>query len=146
MSWAVAVIMLISGVFLPTLDVYSDLYFTSWLFHGNYYNLHYNMTTERYEQCETMVTPHNRFGAAMLTPFILSWILVARQWHKNECGMIKKLKTLPFMVLQVYPQYRALRVLFYAKWKRQNGWQKMKHEWESGITHIGKLLEYQQRG
>ena len=129
MSWAAAVLMLATGVFLPTSDVYSDLFFVGWLFHGNYY---------AYKGCSRKVPPHPRFGSVMLIPLLLSWILVTRQWYKMERGMKQKLKTLPLLILQVYPQWRALRVLYYAKWNKQRGWQKMKEEWETGITHIGK--------
>ena len=131
MSWAAAVLMLATGVFLPTSDVYSDLLFVGWLFHGNYY------ADEDCEKRGIVVLPHPRFGSVMLIPLLLSWILVMRQWYKTERGMKKKLETLPLLILQVYPQWRALRVLYYAKWKKHWGWPKMKDEWETGITHIG---------
>ena len=103
------------------------------IFHGHHFPL-------RKQQCEgcLVVPPHPWFGSIMLAPLLLSWILVIRQWYKMESGMKQKLKTLPLLILQVYPQWRALRVLYYAKWKKKNGWQKMKEEWETGITHIGK--------
>ena len=129
MSWGSALITLVFGVLLPTLDVYSDLNFMVRLFKGNYYSIHW---------CERMVPPHPKFGAAMIPPLLLAWLLVAREWYKEECGLTQKLLTLPLLIFQVYLQWRALRVLFYAKWKKQKGWQVMKEEWENGITHIGK--------
>ena len=170
MSWAAAVLMLTTGVFLPTLDAYSDLWFVGWLFQGNYYAdtsefenvtlCYYNHPQFgqiarnhardqsirareecRYHSCEELgraVPSHPRFGSIMLIPLLLSWVLVTQQWYKMESGMKRKLKTLPLLVLQVYPQWRALRVLYYAKWKKHIGWQEMKEEWETGITHIGK--------
>ena len=129
--------MLATGVFLPTLDVYSDLLFVGWLFHGNYY-IELPYSPGLCEKRGEVVPPHPRFGSVMLIPLLLSWILVIRQWYKMEHGMKQKLKTLPLLILQVYPQWRALRVLYYAKWKKHRGWHKMKEEWETGITHIGK--------
>ena len=136
MSWAAAVLMLATGVFLPTSDVYSDLFFVGWLFHGNYYAAgHRPGYCERREE---VVPPHPRFGSVMLIPLLLSWILVTRQWYIMERGMKQKLKMLPLLILQVYPQWMALQVLYYAKWRKHRGWQKMKEDWETGITHIGK--------
>ena len=76
----------------------------------------------------------------MIAPFILSWLFVTIQWFKTERGLVQKLKTLPLLILQVYPQWRALRVLFYAKWKKYDRWQRMKEEWETGISHLGKRM------
>ena len=132
MSWVAALFLLATGVFLPTGDVYSDLYLIVRLFTGNYH---------RDAKCKgngIMVPPHPKFGAAMLAPLLLSWVFVARQWFIEEHGMKQKLKTLPLLVLQFYPQWRALRVLYCAKWKKQKGWQRMKEEWETGISHLGK--------
>ena len=127
--------LLASGVLLPTSDVYSDIFLSIKLFGGNYYRYDQNGT-----MCEHMVPPHPEFGSLVLVAFLLSWLFVTIQWFKTEHGFKQKLKTLPFLVCQVYPQWRALRVLYYAKWKRDMVWQKMKEEWETGISHIGKLL------
>ena len=135
MSWVAALILLATGVFLPTFDVYSDLLFTARLFAGNYYNRDYCNSVG------VMVPPHPKFGSAMIAPFILSWLFVTIQWFKTERGLVQKLKTLPLLILQVYPQWRALRVLFYAKWKKYDRWQRMKEEWETGISHIGKIIK-----
>ena len=136
MLWAAALFTLATGVFLPTLDVYSDLMLMCRLFIGNYY------VSEECKRVGVKVPPHQRAGSVMLIPLLLSWVLVTRQWYKLEHGMRQKLKTLPLLILQVYPQWRALRVLYYAKWKKHRGWQKMKEEWETGITHIGKCRMY----
>ena len=143
MSWSGIVLMLATGVFLPTSDVYSDMLFVGWLFHGNYYadTFEYSNKTHTRPTCEELekkVPPHPGFGSVMLIPLLLSWLFVTRQWYKMERGMKQKLKSLPLLILQVYPQWRALRVLYHAKWRKNRGWPKMKEEWETGITHIGK--------
>ena len=155
MTWGTAVLMLATGILLPTSDVYSDLFFLEWLFHGNYFVNTYEDTNEYYYDsiryrwfpkkvkvsCKDrgiVVPPHPKFGTVMSIPLLLSWLLVIRQWYKMEHGMKQKLKTLPLLILQVYPQWRALRVLYHAKWRKNRGWPKMKEEWETGITHIGK--------
>lgn len=77
----------------------------------------------------------------MLTPPIISWLFVTYQWFRTEVGAKQKLMTLPFLLLQVYPQWRALRVLYYGKWKKQRGWQRMKEEWETDICNLEPFLE-----
>ena len=88
--------------------------------------------------CEEMVPPHPAFGAFVSASLLLSWLFVTILWLKTEHGFMQKLKTLPLLMCQMYPQWRALRVLYYAKLKRDNRWQRMKEEWETGISHIGK--------
>ena len=135
MSLVGTLLLLATGVFLPTADVYSDLNFTMRLFFaGNYYNYELNG-----DKCKTPVPAHPKFGSAMLAPFLLSCLFVTIQWFRTERGLKQKLKTLPLLICQVYPQWRALRVLYYAKWKRDIQWQRMKEEWETGISHIGEI-------
>ena len=133
MSWFAASLLLATGILLPTTDVYSDLFFTTRLFVGNYYR--YDSDGKK---CKTLVPPHPSYGSVMLAPLLLSWIFVTIQWFRKEQGLKQKLKTLPLLMCQMYPQWRALRVLYYAKLKRDNRWQRMKEEWETGISHIGK--------
>ena len=121
---------LATGVFLPSFDVFSDIYFATRLFKGVYHR-----------RCSVLVQPHPKFGIAMLAPVLLSWIFVAKQWYQKEKGLRQKLSTLPFLILQFYPQYRALRVLYHAKLRkswRTSGWQKMRDEWEMEISHLGE--------
>ena len=148
MSWVAALILLATGVFLPTFDVYSDLFLAIKLFVGNYYGYEpeWNRSgiepewTGQWDKCKTTGPPHPSYGSAMLAPFLLSWVFVTIQWFKTERGLSQKLKTLPLLICQVYPQWRALRVLYYAKWKRDTRWQRMKEEWETDISFIGKNI------
>ena len=138
MSYVAALILMATGVFLPTLDVYSDLYFTIRLFVGNYYA--YEWKSGSWHKCPLTISPNPKSAAAMLAPFLLCNLFVTIQWFKTEKGLKQKLKTLPLLICQVYPQWRALRVLYYAKWKRDIRWQRMKEEWETGISHIGGIM------
>ena len=133
MSWGAALIIITTGMLLPTFDAYSDAFLTARLFMGNYYQ------NEHCKKRNYIVPSHPKFGTAVLVPLLLTWILVAYRWFKDERGLIQKLKTLPFVILLLYPQWRALGVLIAAKWKKQRGWQRKKEEWE-WIGHIGKKL------
>ena len=125
-------LLLATGVFLPSFDVYSDIYFAAKLLKGGYYHN---------DWCKSHgypVSPHPKFGIAMLAPVVLSWIFVAKQWYQTEKGLRMKLSTLPFLILQCYPQYRALRVIYHANWGKTSEWQKMKDAFEMEVSHLGE--------
>ena len=48
----------------------------------------------------------------MIIPLILSTFLLVPQWWKNEGTNKHKLVTAPLLLLQIWPQYRALRILW----------------------------------
>ena len=127
MSLFSTLLLLATGICLPTFDVYSDIYFAAKLITGGY----------KREGCESAPT-HPKFGGAMLAPVLLSWIFVAKFWYKTEQDLKQKLMTLPLLLLQLYPQWRALRVLYHAKWRKTKEWQKMKEAWEMEISHLGE--------
>ena len=122
-------LLLATGVCLPSFDVYSDIAFAVQLITGSY---------KQNKYCIGRAKPsHPKYAIAILTPVLLSWIFVTKQWYREEKGVSQKLWTLPFLILQCYPQYRALRVLYHAKWRKTNGWQRMKDAWEMEISHLG---------
>ena len=157
MSSFSAAITLATGVVLPTFDVYSDIAFAinmlMWtpgplsvllrdvLPHLQVHHGHPEGTNASYctgQRLEQQLVTNKKYAAAMLIPPIISWLFVAYQWFRNEVGTKRKTMTLPFLLLQVYPQWRALRVLYYGKWKKQRGWQRMKDEWETEICSLGE--------
>ena len=121
-----AVLMFLFNVILPTADVSTDIYLSLKLFTG--YRL---------------IKKHPKFGTLSLIPLAMSSMGVTTQWFKTETKeMRNKLKTLPLLILQFYPQWRALRVLYYAKIKKDPRWQKMKEEFEGEISHLGRQCKY----
>ena len=124
-------LLLATGVCLPSFDVYSDIAFAIQLITGSYK-----------PKCGEKATPHPKYAIAILTPVLLSWIFVAKQWYHDEKGVRQKLLTLPFLILQCYPQYRAMRVLYHAKWRKTYGWQSMKDVLEMEISHLGEDALY----
>ena len=116
MAFKTILITMLFSVFLPTGDVFTDIIFTTQLF----------------------IKEHYKFGALSLAVLSVSWMGTATQWYKIETKKLQKLKTLPLLILHIYPQWRALRVLYYGKIKKDPRWKKMKEEFEVGISHIGK--------
>ena len=122
MGIGTAVQMLFFNVLLSTADVFSDIYLTLKLFTG------YHLTKN-----------HPKFGALTLVPLMLSFIGMAIKWFKIETMEGRnKLKMLPLLIFQFYPQWRALRVIYYARIKKDRRWKAMKEEFEDGISHLGK--------
>ena len=130
MSWGAFLITLAFGVLLPTLDVFTDIY--------SGIKLAFFNPCLAWSRAGNGIENHPKYGAAMLTPPFISWLFVVRQWYKTEVGTARKLKTLPLLLLQLYPQWRALKVLYHAKWKRSNDWPRMKHQWETEISNLGE--------
>ena len=86
-----------AGVVLPTFDVYSDVLLIELLLT----NVHYNFDIMLY-----------KFGKLMILPLILSTLFILPHWLKREKTLKGRLLTFPLVLLQLYPQYRSLRVLW----------------------------------
>ena len=121
MKTGTVVVMIITTLLLPTADNFSDISLTLKLFTG--YGL-----KER----------HPKYGSLTLVPLLMSLIGQTIQWFKTETREKRsKMKTLPLLLLQIYPQWRALRIIYYGKIKKDSRWREMKKEFDVGISHIG---------
>ena len=92
MSWVSASVILVTGVMLPTVDVYTDILFAinvlmfeapdgchvHWNNHVNHAQLDYGANRSKY-------------AAAMLTPPFISWLFVTYQWFRYEMGAKQKI-------------------------------------------------------
>ena len=132
MPWVAALLTLATGVLMPTLDVYTDIFFAINVCMFEATDDCYGFLG--YGQHEAY---HKYYATAMLIPPFISWLFVAYHWFKNEMSVKDKVKTLPILIMQGYPQWRALRVLYYGRWKKQREWQRMKQDWETEIGNLG---------
>ena len=122
MKTGTVVLMMIFSVLLPTADVFSDILLTLKLFMG-------------YGQQER----HPKYGSVTLVPLLMSFIGQTIHWFKTETKEKRnKIKTFPLLLLQVYPQWRALKIIYHAKILKDKKWREMKAEFEGGISHLGK--------
>lgn len=78
---------------------------------------------------------HPRFGIAMLFPIIISTLFTLYTWWNIETD--HKL-TLPLVILQCWPQYRAGKILYLGLWKQVNEWKKEQELYKKAIGNIGK--------
>merc|ERR1719266_1636881 len=83
-------------------DAYSDM------------GLAYQLATGTYTPVRGyQAVKHPIYAAAMMVPVALAFLFTVNQWAKNESGWKKKLITLPFLLLQLYPPFAALRLVVY---------------------------------
>ena len=75
----------------------------------------------------------------MLAPIILMTIVSLCQWWRLEKGLKNLILTFPLVILQIYPQYRAIRVI-YLGLTRNVSWRKEKDEYDSDLNSLGKYL------
>ena len=121
MKTGTVVLMIIFSVLLPTADALSDI-----------------LTTLRFFTGYGLKERHPKYGSVTLVPLLMSLIGQTIQWFKTETREKRsKMKTFPILLLQIYPQWRALRVIYYGKIKKDRTWREMKKEYDVGISHIG---------
>ena len=79
-----------------------------------------------------------RYGYAMLAPILLMTIFSLRQWWRLEKSW-NRLRTLPLVLLQVFPQYRALRIL-YLGLRKKASWRAEKDIYDRDLTSLGMYV------
>ena len=114
--------LLVLSIVLPTADVYSDGALTYQLFSLG----------------------HPKFGTIMLTPITLSFIFLLPHWWKTEKTNDRRKKTFLILLLQLWPQYRALQLLI-TLWKNrdkenQKKFHKKLEEFNMDVGSVGKKL------
>lgn len=122
---AVAVI-LFFGVMLPTFDNYMDILIGVRML-CNYIGC-------SGEQMQEM----KKIGISMIVVVCFSFLMIIRQWIKIEEN---KLKTLPLLLLQLWPQYRSVRVLYFGCIKKDPKWRKELAVIEKDVMTLEPLME-----
>ena len=144
----------LSDVILPTVDIYTDFALALKLVT---LQIDYDSISDEVRQCynssdhsgldqfnldvnkiQSVLSP---FGYAILGTILLSSICHSATWWITEQNWKSRLMTIPLLLLQLWPQYRSLRVLWlhvirkdYIKARRE------KDNLESGIIYIGKYF------
>ena len=83
---------------------------------------------------------HPTYAVAVMVPVALSFIFNIRQWWKNEDGLRKKLNSVPFLILQLYPSFAAYRLVVYLI-TRDKKWFDAKKISDTSMSSIGKSSE-----
>ena len=94
-----------------------------------------------FDNCALCVDHYSRvrrYGYAMLAPILLMTIFSLRQWWRLEKSW-NRLWTLPLVLLQCFPQYRALRIL-YLGLRKKASWRAEKDIYVRDLTSLGMYV------
>ena len=85
---------------------------------------------------------HKRFATLLSLPVILSFVLLIPHWYKTEKTSDIRWKTLPLLLLQVWPQYRIIKlvILLFKDREDQQKYHDKKAEHDKTVTCIGKSI------
>ena len=137
-------ILVVFGIIVPTGDNSSDI-FTSYNFFAGtytsagttYYGAH--PVTGKYGYHSIKPEPQTTYGLMTLLPILISFILTAIHWYQTEKKSKTLLLTLPLLLLQIWPQYRAGRILWlYMKSNRK--WRKEKEHMDMQLASLGEFV------
>ena len=131
-------ILTIFSICVPTFDNYSDLRLSFIFFMGWYSPLEgskfYNLTTGNWE--EIVATPQYLYALFTFLPVLVSFIFTTLHWRTTENTSQKRWKTLPLLILQIWPQSRVCRILHFFR-KGNEKWMAEKDYFEMELSTIG---------
>ena len=149
----------IFDICVPTVDIYTDIALIyRYMFIPQCIDVGFDIHNLDFEYIfsqdlfgnDTIFNSCNRFGTnpkyglSMLCPIIISTIFIFGQWLRMEDSTKKRFYTFPLLLLQLYPQYRTLKVLYMALWKRDIRWKKDKEILQRNLKSIGSDSKTQQ--
>ena len=121
-----ALVTFATGVALPSGDVYSDIGLSVKLLNmscdeyrpiSRFYN-HSTRTWDYKDPCSEGVVSHfeiqNLFGWIIWIPIIINFLFTIPHFLRVEKTWKQRLLTFPFLICQCWPQYRSMRVLWFA--------------------------------
>ena len=122
MSNTEALMTLIFGVCLPSWDVYSDFGFAYYLYSKG----------------------HPNFGTAMICPIFLAMGFILPQWWQIEgkTSTKNKIGTFCLVLIQFWPQWKMLQVLYLGLIKKDANWRKEKEMFNRNIGSLGEIHQY----
>ena len=117
-----AILMIAFGILLPSVDIYSDSYFS------------FKMITNRDRKDGAV------YGLVMLIPIIISTLFTLYHWWRLETKWWHKLLTLPLVLVQFWTQYRTIRILILGLWYQIGTWRAEKKVFDKDLGSLGKNL------
>ena len=121
-----------AGVVIPTFDIYSDVSLIALLL-----NIDPKTKGGEYTEYSWLAIT---FGKMMIIPLILSTLFIIPHWLECEKAWKSRLLTFPLVLLQLYPQYRSMRVLWWAFFRKNlSQCLKEKHYNDFSISYVGKF-------
>ena len=127
---------------LPSWDVYSDIFFAYKLMKVDCRYSHSGKIINDETECkklEIVYYGHTKFGILALSPVFFSFLFTLSHWWKLEENWKKRLMSLPFLLLQCWPQYRMARILYLGLWKKDKMWRSEKETIERNVCSLGRI-------
>ena len=81
---------------------------------------------------------HERFALGMLGPIVMTLIFTFPHFIRLERRAIKKVW--PLLLLMLWPQYRATRIIFLGMILKDKRWKKEKDIFQKNLSSIGKIF------
>lgn len=153
-----AFVTFVTGVLLPSADVYSDIGLSVKLLnkscdeckHYGQYNycsnnscssICNNFTKYPQERVQRSIEIQKLFGRIIWIPIIINLLFTIPHYLRIERTWTQRLLTLPFLICQCWPQYRSMRVLWFA-YVRHNITKCVaeKLQLEQNIYTLGRIL------
>ena len=128
------------SIIVPTVDNYSDLCLSFLFLTGTYTpaaETFWNTTSQKHEKLKAI--PQYKYSLVTFLPVLVSFLFTMRHWWVKENTSQKRWRSLPLLMLQVWPQSRVVKLLnFYRKGNPK--WIKEKEYFESELSTIGKFF------
>ena len=129
------------GVILPTVDVWSDLVLAITVSTESKYPHPVWISSPKYP-IHVFDMFKNRFllsGVSFICPS-LSFLFVTYHWWQLEKPR-NRLKTLPFLLAQVWPQYRMLKLIYKGYFRKDPRWRKEATVLQENLVGIEPFIE-----
>ena len=86
-----------------------------------------------------VAVPQYKYALFTFLPVFISFLFTIRHWYHTENSKRKKLRSLPFLILQIWPQYRVGRILYYFR-KGNRKWIREKNYFETELSTLGTFV------
>ena len=70
---------------------------------------------------------HANFAIATIVPVILALLCTSFHWFRLEKNWKRRFYTMPFLIFQMYPQFKMAEILYLGLWVKDKKW-KIKQE------------------
>ena len=98
-------------------------------------------TNETVCRSEGLFYGHPNFSLAMFMPVLLAMLFILPHWWNNEKKTTRcnKIFTFALVLLQFYPQWKMLNVLYMGLWKKDVKWKEEKEKLQRNVGSLGKF-------
>ena len=131
-------ILVVFSMIVPSFDNFSDVRLSILFATGTYTpagKFYHSDITGNWE--EIVAVPQYKYAIFTFLPVFISFLFTVRHWYQAENTKRKKLISLPFLLLQVWPQYRVGRILHYFRTGNKK-WIREKEYFETELSTLGK--------